>query len=626
MMKFSFLFQFLLMMPALLGLVSAQPLKETLAPLGADQKVPQNFDELWAGFDPQAEPLDVEVLHGWEEDGVVMRVVRYRVGVFKGKKAMVAGVWGYPKGAKALPGLVQIHGGGQYADANAVLTNAKRGYVTISISWAGRISAPDYLVNPEVVKLFWEGKKDDPNYKVTTDWGALDGYHAPSRNAGNSFMGVKPAAWTIDAVDSPRNNPWFLCTMAARRAITFLEQQPQVDPKKIGVYGHSMGGKLTVMTTAADNRVKAAAPSCGGMSDLESDHPLYAKTICDQNQHPNIKCPIVFLSPANDFHGRIGDLEKAVLGTKSKDWRVTCSAHHNHQDTPEFEVATQLWFDQHLKGTFIWPKTPGLSVAMNGSLWATVVPDPSRKILGVDFYYTQQGKVKESRKDINHAKHRFWHHASGEMKNGAVTAQLPLLSTDRLVWVYANVRYALDEPVTGAGYYYRTYTANDFNVSSLMKIITPDQLKAGKVVAEDKPSLLIEDFEGDWQKGWFSYRPKTEWTVTTNKLYDPKWAAPQGAKLALAVKSSGPNKLVVRIDNHAAEVSLKGGDWEDVVLEAKDFRVVEGEPALDFSKVKSLKLGHQEVLRHKDRSKNVSVGGAWKGEAPQFRNLHWTTK
>lgn len=613
----------------LLGLSAgsaAEPLKETLAPLGGEQKVPQNFEELWKGFDPRAEPLDVEVLHGWEEDGVVMRVLRYRAGIFKGEKAMIAGIFGYPRGAKGLPGLVQIHGGGQYADANAVLTNAKRGYATISISWAGRISAPDYLVNPDGVRLFWEGKKDDPNYRVTTDWGALDGYHAPSRNSGNSFSGVKPGAWTLDAVDSPRNNPWFLCTLAARRAITFLEQQPQVDLHKIGVYGHSMGGKLTVMTTAADSRVKAAAPSCGGISDLVSDHPLYAKTICDQIQHPHLDCPIIFLSPANDFHGRIGDLEKAVTGSQAREWRVTCSPHHNHQDTPPFEVATQLWFDQHLKGEFTWPKTPKLSVALNGEVSVFVEPDRSREILGIDVFYTQQGKMNESRKDIENAKHRFWHHATTEAKNGAVVARLPLNDTRRPVWVYANVRYALERPVSGAGYYYRTYTANDFNLSSLMRVITPEQLEAGKVRSSDPASLLIEDFEGDWKKEWFSYRPESEWAITTNKLYDPKWRGVDGAQLAFRVKSNQPNKLVVRVDDYIAEVVLKGGGWQEVILGEKDFEGGEGKDGLKWSEAKSLKLGAKEVLKNRDRKKNRTFGGAWSGRAPEFENLRWMIK
>ena len=58
-----------------------------------------------------------------------------------------------------LPGLLQIHGGGQYADSNAALTNAKRGYATLSIAWAGRVSAPQYRVTPNEVKLFLGWKK-----------------------------------------------------------------------------------------------------------------------------------------------------------------------------------------------------------------------------------------------------------------------------------------------------------------------------------------------------------------------------------------------------------------------------------------------------------------------------------
>ncbi|TWU38384.1 hypothetical protein [Novipirellula artificiosorum] len=105
--------------------------QESLPPF-SDGQGPQTYDELWAGYDPRAEPLEMETLHEWEEDQVVFKVLRYRIGIFKGQKAMMAAVFGYPKGAKHLPGLVQIHGGGQYADYRSVLTNAKRGYATIS--------------------------------------------------------------------------------------------------------------------------------------------------------------------------------------------------------------------------------------------------------------------------------------------------------------------------------------------------------------------------------------------------------------------------------------------------------------------------------------------------------------
>ena len=75
----------------------------------------------------------------------------------------------------------------------------------------------------------WDEKKNDPNYKLSTDWGKLDAYHAPSRNKGNVFPSAKSAPWTLDSVESPRNSGWFLSALAARRALTFLEQQAVVD-------------------------------------------------------------------------------------------------------------------------------------------------------------------------------------------------------------------------------------------------------------------------------------------------------------------------------------------------------------------------------------------------------------
>jgi len=94
-----------------LSQISGVSAQETLPAL-IDGKAPQNYEERWKGFDPQKEPLDVEVLKEWEQEGVILKVIRYRIGIFKGKKAMMAAVYGYPKGAKNIPGLVQIHGGG----------------------------------------------------------------------------------------------------------------------------------------------------------------------------------------------------------------------------------------------------------------------------------------------------------------------------------------------------------------------------------------------------------------------------------------------------------------------------------------------------------------------------------
>ena len=68
---------------AMLGGAPSFAAEETLPPL-KNGAAPQSFESMWEGFDPRAEPLDVEILKEWEEDGVVLKVLRYRIGVFKG--------------------------------------------------------------------------------------------------------------------------------------------------------------------------------------------------------------------------------------------------------------------------------------------------------------------------------------------------------------------------------------------------------------------------------------------------------------------------------------------------------------------------------------------------------------
>jgi hypothetical protein len=103
-------------------------------------KVPQTVAELWAGYDPRKEPLKSEVVREWEEDGVVIRYLRYYIGTFKGKPAWMAGFYAYPKqakGGKNLPGILHMHGGGQRANLTLVKFHASQGYAARLRACAG---------------------------------------------------------------------------------------------------------------------------------------------------------------------------------------------------------------------------------------------------------------------------------------------------------------------------------------------------------------------------------------------------------------------------------------------------------------------------------------------------------
>lgn len=573
-------------------IVNAQSIgPETFKPLRGS--VPSSVKQLWKGYNPRKEPLDVEVLKIWEDQGVVFRLIRYRVGIFKGKKAMMAAVYGFPRGRNKLPGLVYVHGGGQYADYHQVLENAKNGYATIAIAWAGRLSVFDDVIGPKEVQLFWGNKKSDPLYRITTDWGSIDAYHAPNRSKDNMYAGtIQPNEWTLDAVESPRNSGWFFSVLAARRALTFLEHQPEVNSSVLGIYGHSMGGKITVMTAAIDKRIKAAVPSCGGLSN-NVQNILYQNTLGDNSYLKMITCPIFFLSPSNDFHGRIDDLQHAICLIKTNDWRIACSPHFNHQDQPEYAVSSTLWFNQYLKHTFSFPKIPLLSVQLSHYKMprCCIVVDAAKEVLDVEVYYTDQGADNNS---MDNAINKFWFHAKAIQIGGKWYADLPLYSIRKTLWVYANVTYKMGKEVSLANYYHEICSSDKFCLSSKMETLHSADLQKFNIPENPVPCAMIDNFDTNDREDWFVHKGKE--TMSTHKLYHDKWKAPTTeALLSIDLKSEENRTIKFEVDDSFTSVNIPGDNmWHQVILKPSMFKSSSNvkSPLENFSSIKEFTIAN----------------------------------
>jgi hypothetical protein len=151
---------------------------------------------------------------------------------------------------------VWAHGGGQRADRHRGEYFARQGYASIDINWLGRPL--------------------EDGIDINTDWGNVDPTQGPRFYSKALRQGWKrsllPDEYTIDTVSSPRNSNWFLLAVAARRGITFLEQQPEVNADRIGLSGFSMGGMITALT-AIDSRLKAVVPFVGGTGFKYVDFP-----------------------------------------------------------------------------------------------------------------------------------------------------------------------------------------------------------------------------------------------------------------------------------------------------------------------------------------------------------------
>lgn len=62
----------------------------------------------------------------------------------------------------------------------------------------------------------------------------------------------------------------------AKNALTFLARRPEVDPRRIGLTGHSFGAAVSVYTAGVDERVACCLSSCGwgdGERKFRGQHP-----------------------------------------------------------------------------------------------------------------------------------------------------------------------------------------------------------------------------------------------------------------------------------------------------------------------------------------------------------------
>ncbi len=579
-----------------------------------DPKALGTVNALWADFDPRKDALDAKSVREWDQEEIVYRYVTYHIGNFKGKPARMAGFFAFPKGQKKLPGLLHIHGGGQRAMLKEVEFYAKRGYACLSINWGGR--------EMESAK----------NGDLNTDWGAVD----PTQKNVPGYSNLKPGEKYLDPFDSPRNNNWYLLTLGSRRGLTFLEQQPEVDADRLGVYGHSMGGNLTVYVAGTDSRVKAAAPSVGGSGFRTEAWPLlpqqkpqlpngdvklFKATMGFESYAPQIKAPLLWLGATNDFHGIMDDTYRTGELIPHKNVRYSFAPHLNHRFTPEFAVTRPLWFDQYLKTSFTFPATPDskLVLATDDNVPELhVTPDSSQPVAEVHIYYSVDPDPRA----------RFWRSAETKKSGATWKAKLPILTADQPLFAFANVVYPLkkreSEPFARP--------TEQYTISSVLHTVAPDGLKRAEVKATEKTSMLIDDFSNGW-RDWYLLDAGNphHWEFSSRKLGDPKWQGQAGQRLALDVQAEKPNELVIVLTENffrsyrgksqkfAAVVKLVGGkDTENLSLELKDFKTNDGEVLSSWKNVDVLSL-----RAYLDASGKLLGNKSWSGSQPVFRKLWW---
>lgn len=160
-----------------------------------------------------------------DTDHYTVKSLLYKNEPYMGADTQIFAIYGLPKSASStekVPAMLLLHGGGGQAYQEWVEQWTAKGYAAIAIDMNGSNSPGVGGPAPSEVNRFT--KISSGNLKEM--WS----YHA---------------------------------TTAAIRAVSFLENQPEVDPDKIGAMGISWGGYLTNMVAGLDSRLNLAMPVYG---------------------------------------------------------------------------------------------------------------------------------------------------------------------------------------------------------------------------------------------------------------------------------------------------------------------------------------------------------------------------
>ena len=582
--------------------------------------MPQTAAAVWSLYDDaiRNDPLNVEWLTSWTNGNIVVSQIRYDLGTMVGTRTnaspKMAAFYAYPIGGTDLPGIVQIHGGGQKGSAELAQYWAEQGYAAISINWG----AGDLLAG--VPNTDWDGLPAG-HYYPGTDFQNWTDPHATETHA------------SLYDVAHPLNSSWMLNSYAARRALTFLQNEPHVDGSKLGVTGHSMGGTTTVITST-DPRITCVTPSVGGPGFRYEDWwgvpgsgrstgtaylQDYNQTVAAEVYWPDITCPTLFLEASNDFNAPFDPIVQsmALQLTENPDvpQQLAFSPHKNHIFDTDAYAARVLWQKAHLTDGFDFPERAVAQLTQeDGVPVFRVWPDESTSntVVSVDIYYGIDRQVLS----------RFYRDAQAVKIDGQNywEALCPVYDLDEMMVVLAVVTYDCGfDLAMPNGYASPTRT---FSVASEVSLVYPPELASSGVVATAEKVRLIDDFSRGYHDWYWRWAGLSNWQLTTRKVTDPSWQGPAGADLALdVVTTTAGNTLGITLNTMAwnatsantytASVALPVAGTNSISVSLSDFTNGQGVPLTTWDNATWLQFS------------SASGYPTWTGSMPEFDNLRW---
>ena len=572
---------------------------------GNDDRIPVSVEELWEDFDPRGIPLEIDIIREWTENGSRWKEFYFTGEIWEGSSVRIYAMYAEPEGARNLPGMLHIHGGGQTVNTDWLRYWNERGYSAMTFNWGGE----------------WP---DRERYAL---WGKLEqGNHRQSNH--------------MTTLPNPKANSWYHWILVSRRALTFLEQQPGVDPERLGIFGISMGGTIVWNLAGIDDRVKAACAIYGAgwnsyskdtaVPDHNADNPNYRawrRLLAPEAYAHRATCPILFLDASTDQHGNM-DYAYRTLEDVPTETRQVFTPRFRHHIEPEDAATLPLFMDWWLKDGSPLPETPAITLALDstGNPVARVVPDRPSEVERVAIYYGVENTLPPT---------RSLRSPNVTSTGDEWTASMTVSDVDAPIYAFANVYYSSGAALT----------------SQLVKRI-PSAL--GNAAAHDVPSMILGDFRDGWDS-WFYVPAYTDPTrtdtylhtttgpdgvpaitinpdlmgnrlrIATHRIGDPKWRGHGDVSLRIMALADEGNQLEIALlttemvpgaITYKAVVPLVGSPgWQEIVLSRDSFTSSDGTVLPTWETLCKLEI----ALHQPDRSNSVS----WQGAPPLFAEIGW---
>lgn len=351
----------------------------------------------WSEFGDAEAPVDFEIIKEDSLDGFAFKRLRFHSHDIDGQPLSVYAVMGLPANAPSpVPGLLHIHGGTQTASIETIRYFVPRGYAVLSFDWTG----PTPTRSEKFSTVFPDSIPPVTEHKV-----------------------------------APRQARIAHIVWIARRGLTLLASQDEVDGDRLGVFGISWGGLATWLVNGTDNRVRAAVPIFGcGISEETPGNEEWRNAFQPANRVDSQSGDVCFLNATNDFFGHLHTLER-FWEKLTIDKRLGLGANENHGLEEALKLTGRKWLDCKLKDAGSMPPSPELTLDLeDGGLWAEVHAPEARRIR-IFYSVTPDGTQPGS----------YWYLGPwGNCNDGFFSARWRFPIGSRRAWVYAEIQYPDD--------------------------------------------------------------------------------------------------------------------------------------------------------------------------------------